>query len=301
MQVKPYERELDIGSKPWEEAMWSAVRVASMQSRFDLVNLYVKLEEKSKSYLKSGEMNEGDKFRVPLESGAIFEIAFYNDYSTVIAERANGKREVAISKADSYKKEYRYLIATSSTLEETNLGIGPKAPEEFHKVPANARVGDVFVFDNGQSYVCSVKFDNYKEFKKTCGINNAPKFSDIEYSDGFTIRTDRPSDVQEVYRSLKDPYTWDIKIEPTTVDEFQGYCRQKYDDRFMYIKSKVLEECFEKFPDWRGAMLDKVVDAVVEKRMAIEHPPVKAEVRYAPKDEEFLISLADFEEDKDNV
>lgn len=206
----------------WQASMWSAVRTAERESHYDLLNLYLKLEKKSKSLLASGEMNEGDLFCVPLETGQMMKIRFYKDYSTVDMQQPNGLVDNAISRQDSYRKEYRYLLATSRALEASHYGIGAKASKEFYQVMSEAKVGDVFVFDRGQSYVCAGIFDKYKDFRKTCGISNKPNIKCIDEADHFSVDVTNELSIQEAFREVKDPYTNDIKMKITSLTDARG-------------------------------------------------------------------------------
>lgn len=208
--------------KNWQASMWSAVRTAERESHYDLLNLYLKLEKKSKSLLASGEMNEGDLFCVPLETGQTMKVRFYKDYSTVDMQQPDGLVDNAISRQDSYRKEYRYLLATSRTLEASNYGIGAKASKEFYQVMSEAKVGDVFVFDRGQSYVCAGIFDKYKDFRKTCGISNKPNIKCIDEADHFSVDVTNELSIQEAFREVKDPYTNDIKMKITSLTDARG-------------------------------------------------------------------------------
>lgn len=208
--------------KNWQASMWSAVRTAERESHYDLLNLYLKLEKKSKSLLASGEMSEGDLFCVPLETGQTMKIRFYKDYSTVDMQQPNGLVDNAISKQDSYRKEYRYLLATSRALEASHYGIGAKASKEFHQVMSEAKVGDVFVFDRGQSYVCAGIFDKYKDFRKTCGVSNKPNVKCIAEADHFSVDITNELSIQEAFREVKDPYTNDIKMKITSLTDARG-------------------------------------------------------------------------------
>lgn len=208
--------------KNWQASMWSAVRTAERESHYDLLNLYLKLEKKSKSLLASGEMNEGDLFCVPLETGQMMKIRFYKDYSTVDMQQPNGLVDNAISRQDSYRKEYRYLLATSRALEASHYGIGAKASKEFYQVMSEAKVGDVFVFDRGQSYVCAGIFDKYKDFRKTCGISNKPNINCIAEADHFSVDVTNALSIQEAFREVKDPYTNDIKMKITSLTDARG-------------------------------------------------------------------------------
>lgn len=208
--------------KNWQASMWSAVRTAERESHYDLLNLYLKLEKKSKSLLANGEMSEGDLFCVPLETGQTMKIRFYKDYSTVDMQQPNGLVDNAISKQDSYRKEYRYLLATSRALEASHYGIGAKASKEFHQVMSEAKVGDVFVFDRGQSYVCAGIFDKYKDFRKTCGVSNKPNVKCIAEADHFSVDVTNELSIQEAFREVKDPYTNDIKMKITSLTDARG-------------------------------------------------------------------------------
>ena len=210
---------VQMNVKDWETSMWRAMRIASAENKYDILNLYIKLEAASKKYIESRAMEEGSKFKVPLENGTNLSISFYKDYSTVVAELPNGKTDVAVSKEDSFHKEYRYLDAVSSTLEISKLGIGPKASSEFHSMLANARVGDVFVFDKGKAYVCDTVFDKFRSFKETCGQTRSPKFNDIKNAEGFTVSIDDEASIQNAYREVKDNYTNDIKVGITSVSD----------------------------------------------------------------------------------
>ena len=205
--------------KNWQASMWSAVRTAERESHYDLLNLYLKLEKKSKSLLASGEMNEGDLFCVPLETGQTMKVRFYKDYSTVDMQQPDGRISIAINKNDSYKKEYRYLQATTDAIETQKLGIGAKATKEFHQVMSEAKVGDVFVFDRGQSYVCAGIFDKYKDFRKTCGVSNKPNIKCIAEADHFSVDVTNELSIQEAFREVKDPYTNDIKMKITSLTD----------------------------------------------------------------------------------
>lgn len=208
--------------KNWQASMWSAVRTAEKESHYDLLNLYLKLEKKSKSLLASGEMNEGDLFCVPLETGQTMKVRFYKDYSTVDMQQPDGRISIAINKNDSYKKEYRYLQATTDAIETQKLGIGAKATKEFHQVMSEAKVGDVFVFDRGQSYVCAGIFDKYKDFRKTCGVSNKPNIKCIAEADHFSVDVTNELSIQEAFREVKDPYTNDIKMKITSLTDARG-------------------------------------------------------------------------------
>lgn len=207
----------------WQASMWSAVRTAEKENHYDVLNLYLKLEKMSKSYLESGEMKEGDLFCVPLETGQTMKVRFYKDYSTVDMKQPNGRLvDNAISKQDCYKKEYRYLIATSRALESLHYGIGAKATKEFHKAMFEAKVGDVFVFDRGQSYVCAGEFDKYKDFRKTCGASKKPDIKCMDEAEHFSVDITNEQSIQEAFREVKDPYTNDIKMSITSITDARG-------------------------------------------------------------------------------
>lgn len=216
------ERKINMGIKNWQASMFSAMRVAMFQNRFDLLNLYLKLEKASKKYLETGEMQEGDSFRVPLEVGTILNIEFYKNYSTVIAEHPDNTKEIAISEKDSYKKEYRYLDAFSTALRLQGLGIGPKRPEEFMKTIKNAKVGDVFVFDHGKSLLCTTVFKQHRNFVETCGMCNIPSVDEFKKQKEYSVDTTNMLSLQELYRDVKDPYSCNIKMSITSITEARG-------------------------------------------------------------------------------
>ncbi len=196
----------------WKTSMWAATINAMRESRHDILNLYLKLERASKKYIETGKMPEGSTFKVPLENGTYLNISFFKQYSTVDVELPNGQKRQAVSREDSYKKEYRYLLATSDTLETVDLGIGPAAPREFHEMLINAKVGDVFVFDRGQSFVYEGKLNNLMSFVRTSDEVKTPSFDKISESERFSIDINDPKSVQHAYRRVKDPYTFDLKM-----------------------------------------------------------------------------------------
>ena len=209
----------------WEASMWSAVRTAAREDRFDLLNLYLKLEKASKKYIATGEMEEGSSFRVPLETGTFLKVSFYKNCSTIDVEMPDGRTEVAVSKADSFQREYRYLEAMSAALcpdsreksAQDALGIGAKAPAEFCNALASAVVGDVFVFDNGRAFVCEESVGSFRTFAKTSGSSKTPHVSEMGASERFTVNTEYPASVQRAYRLVKDSYSCDVKMKVTTV------------------------------------------------------------------------------------
>ena len=206
----------------WQASMWSAVRVAERENHYDVLNLYLKLEKMSKPFLESGEMKQGDLFCVPLETGQMMRIRFYNEYSTVDMQNPNGRISPAVTEKDSYIKEYRYLLATTDTLEASHYGIGAKASKEFHKAMSEAKIGDVFVFDRGQSYVCAGEFDKYKDFRKTCGASKKPVVKCIDEAEHFSVDITNELSIQEAFREVKDPYTNDIKMSIVSITDARG-------------------------------------------------------------------------------
>lgn len=208
--------------KDWQYSMFSAMRVAMKQNHFDLLNLYLKLEKASKKYLESGEMKEGDFFEVPFENGTIFKISFFKDYSTVIAKHYDGTIDNAITKNDSYHKEYRYLIAASNMLKVYDLGIGPRYPKEFENLIRNAKVGDAFRFDNGKLYVCDFKHENGISFVRSMDYDQIPSLKDIDLSERRYVSFHSPLEFQQFFREVKNQYTNSLNFKMTSITEARG-------------------------------------------------------------------------------
>ena len=203
--------------KQWQYSMHSAVRTAIKESESDVVNLYLKLEKASKSYLESGEMKEGDSFRVPLEDGTELNISFFKKYSTVVAKNMRGQEIDAVTEADSYKKEYRFLDALTFTLQNINLGIGPRYSSDFEKAVMQAKSGDVYHFDNNKVYVCVQKSEEQVSFVRISNGDKTPKIEDIDKYEHEVIIKDSPLSFQSFYKKVRDEYTDDTKFRVASI------------------------------------------------------------------------------------
>ena len=93
---------------------------------------------------------------------------------------------------------------------------------------------------NGESYE-AVSY----VFKRT--EDNDVKISKVTYTD---------NDFDKNIKSIK----------PISVNEIVAYCQQKYDENFVYIKNQILEECFEKFPNWQNDMYKELVDKLAKEK-----------------------------------
>ena len=216
------ETNMNTAIKNWEAAMHSALRAATIQNPYDAVNLYLKLEKASKKYLASGEMQEGDTFRVHLETGIILDISFYKEYSTVKANYPNGKSKMLIDEQDSYRKEYRELEATSLALETAKLGIGPRFSRNFFETMAKAKPGDVYVFDNDISLLCDGKLNNMLSFIQVTKNKIIPSIDEFGKQKRFSLNIDEELSIQNLYRKVKDNYTYDVKMSISSVTEARG-------------------------------------------------------------------------------
>lgn len=215
--VVSYKKKEDINMKNWEYTMHAAVRRAIRNKRDDVVNLYLQLEKASKPLLAFGEMQEGDIFKVPLEDGTIMDISFYKEYSTVDVTNLDGKKINAITKADSYKKEYRFLEGLSFTLNNVGLGIGPHYPKEFEDILVNLRPGDILRFDNNKAYVCSASTGATVGFVRISNGDKTPNIKDIHTYETTGVVKGIPIEIQKFYRSVRDEYTDDTKFKVTSI------------------------------------------------------------------------------------
>lgn len=212
-----YKKKEDINMKNWEYTMHVAVRRDIRNKRDDVVNLYLQLEKASKPLLASGEMQEGDIFKVPLEDGTIMDISFYKEYSTVDVTNLDGKKINAITKADSYKKEYRFLEGLSFTLSNVGLGIGPHYSKEFEEFIQNTKVGDILHFDNNKVYVCMSKTEDHAAFVRVSNGDKTPNVKDIQKYDYETVIKKSPLSLQYFYRKVRDEYTDDVKFKVSSI------------------------------------------------------------------------------------
>lgn len=216
------EIKMNTGIKNWQASMHSAVRIAVNQNPYDAVNLYLKLEKASKKYLENGEMQEGDTFKVPFETGIMLDISFYKEYSTVKANYPDGKSKVLIDKRDSYKKEYLALETLSDALKSANLGIGPKYSMEFFEIMTKSRPGDVYVFDNNKTFLCTSVVNKYHSFMSVTKNCKTPHIDEFKKQEEFSIDVTNPSSIQDFFRTIKDPYTYDVKMSISSITEARG-------------------------------------------------------------------------------
>jgi len=208
--------------KQWEASMFSALRAAVMQNPFDTTNLYLKLEKVSKGYLLNGQMQEGDTFRVPMETGILLDVSFYNNYSTVKANYPDGKSKMLINESDSIKKEYDELDVMSDTLKTTQLGIGPKYSKIFFDTLSKVKPGDVFVFDQGKSLLCDGRLNNMLSFTQVTKECQTPHISEFGKQNRFSLDLDNEASIQKLYREVKDNYTNDIKMSISNITNARG-------------------------------------------------------------------------------
>lgn len=216
-QILPYKKKEETKMKNWEYDMHTVVRKAVRDKRDDVVNLYLQLEKASKPLLESGEMKEGNSFRVPLEDGTMMDISFYKDYSIVDVTNLDGKTERAVSKEDSYKNEYRFLEGSSFMLNNVGLGIGPHYPKEFEKSVQNTKVGDILHFDNNKVYVCMSKTEDQTAFVRVSNGDKTPNVKDIQKYDYETVIKGSPLSLQNFYRKVRDEYTDDVKFKVSSI------------------------------------------------------------------------------------
>ena len=202
--------------KSWEFSMTSAMRTAMRQNRFDTLNLYLKLEKASKKYLENGEMKEGDSFKIPLENGAFLEQFFYKDYSTLNLIRPTKEITTVISKESSIKQEYEYLLGYTDALEDSGMGIGARFPEFFRTALKEVKPGQVLVFDNGRSYVCTENDQFQLKLVRTSETIKIPHISEFQNSESHDVSLTSDISIQNFYTKLRDDYNDDVRFRMTT-------------------------------------------------------------------------------------
>ena len=207
--------------KNWEFSFVSAMRVAMRQDKYDVLNLYLKLEKASKKHLTSGEMKEGDSFIVPLENGSMLKQYFYYEYSILTLTRPNKKETTVISKEASVKKEYEYLLGYTHALEDSLLGIGPRYNAKFVHTLREVKPGQVLVFDNGRSYVCQYNKDDVLRLVITSDTITIPYLAEFKNSESFSINLTDEIGIQKFYAQVRDMYNDDVRCRVTTTYQAQ--------------------------------------------------------------------------------
>lgn len=197
--------------KPWEFHLTSAMRTAMYANKFDIVNLYIKLEQTAKEYLESGEMKEGDSFKIPLENGAMLTQSFYKGYSTLTLKRPNNKIREVISKDDLYKKEYTFLIGYSEALEDSELGIGARFTEKIKNALSEIKVGQVITFENGRSYVCRCTNGKDIGLTQVSNLTKIPDMSEFEETKEDMVHIQSDLSLQHFYAQVRDDYNDDVR------------------------------------------------------------------------------------------
>lgn len=213
--------------KDWELQMYSAMRVAMNESKFDVLNLYLKMEKASKEFLENKQMKEGDSFAIPMEDGAYFEMKFHRKYSTLDLINPNKTIIHAITEENSYKNEYRYLQGYSQALKNNNMGIGPHFPENLKTFLKNVKPGEVLVFDNGKSFVCE-KNDGNVKLVQTSNNTTIPNISAFMDSKNYIINTGSDISIQNFYANVRDNYNDDIRCRVTTSNKAQELINRCY-------------------------------------------------------------------------
>ena len=186
----------------WQRKMYAAIRKAIEESKYDMVNVYLKLEQVSKGYLASGEMQEGDEIKIPLENKITLIQRFYNNYSTLEAIGKN-RSQMLIKDTDSYKKEYGKLDALTLGLEQSDLGIGPHYPEEFKKALADMKPGQMFIYGTGATYLCIGSSNEHVQLKRLIERGKCPKWDDIDISDSISVYFNNEIAVQNFYSKIR--------------------------------------------------------------------------------------------------
>jgi len=166
-------------------------------------------------------MKEGDSFTVPLENGAFLKQIFYKDYSVLRLKRPNMEESEVISKKDSYKKEYSYLLGYTNALEDSQLGIGPRFPNDFLRTLRNIKAGQVLIFENGKSYVCEYNKDNVLRLVKTSDDVYVPHISEFQKSEAFSVNLTDNIGIQHLYAQMRNMYTDDVEFRTTTTYKAQ--------------------------------------------------------------------------------
>lgn len=210
----------------WEYSMTSAMRVAMKQNKFNILNLYIKLEKASKKYLESGEMKNGDVFFIPLEDGAFLEQKFYDKYSTLSLINPDKTAIMVISEQDSITQEYRYLLGYSQALKNSGLGIGARYPEKLPQILKEIKIGQVLVFDNGRSFVCEKNENGFLQLVRTSDTTNIPHISAFKDSERISVLLYDNISLQHFYAQVRDDYNDDVRFRITTTYKAQEILNQ---------------------------------------------------------------------------
>lgn len=214
--------------KNWEINMYSALRIAMNQSKYDILNLYLKLEKASKKFFEINEMTEGDTFTIPLEDGSFLEHKFYKDCTTVDLINPDKTIKSAITREDSYKKEYSFLDGYTQALKNSEMGIGPHYPEELKEFLKNIKVGEVLVFDNGKSFVCSLNDGEQLNLIQTSNNTKVPHISEINKSKSYSVILSNKLSLQHFYSAVRDNYNDDLRCRITTTNKAQELINRCY-------------------------------------------------------------------------
>ena len=178
--------------------------------RFNSVGLYIALEQVSKGYLESGDMDEGDGMPIPLESGATLHMRFFKKFSNLTVTNSDGEKRTLIDTNDSYAKEYGKLDTLAFALKNLDLGLGFRFPSKMRALLNEVRVGEVLVAENGAEYVCTGHDGPFVKMSKRTGASESVRLSDLQSNETF-LDVDNVVHMQDFYRQTMDPFSADVR------------------------------------------------------------------------------------------
>ncbi|MEE1517626.1 MAG: hypothetical protein UF228_08515, partial [Lachnospiraceae bacterium] len=148
-------KELQKNAPLWKKEMYAAYCQIERQGSYDILGLYIKLEQIFNKYYQKGEVDEGVEFYIEMGEYLPLKLIFYDNATEMYMFNNDTHQEkLILSKNDSAHKEYSKLYAYEVQLELGDFKIGRRYPESLRKYLATIEPGQIIAFEEGNVYVC---------------------------------------------------------------------------------------------------------------------------------------------------
>ena len=236
-------KELQKNAPLWKKEMYAAYCQVERQGSYDILGLYIKLEQIFNKYYQKGEVDEGVEFYIEMGEYLPLKLIFYDNATEMYMFNNDTHQEkLILSKNDSAHKEYSKLYAYEAQLELDDFKIGRRYPESLRKYLAIIEPGQIIAFEEGNVYVCRGNTSNtvylqevfsgdVKSLTSDSFRKNKEKYVTVDFSDKISI--------QAFYRKNKKQLTHSVERKFLDVRKAQMAMKKIYGSLPLFMEKKV--------------------------------------------------------------
>ncbi|MBP3781704.1 MAG: hypothetical protein J6I68_00485 [Butyrivibrio sp.] len=212
----------------WQKITDNIVRsYFSSNERFNFYKLISEAEPKVRALIEGDDPDKKHVYLIPLDNGGLIEVDFHTKYTLVNEYDKDMKKSEVQTRVPAERGETALLRNFAAKLKKEKTGMGYPYPEALQNMLKALREGELFVFDNGTSFLCTKKEGNIVTLKRVCGnILGDSSVSSI-LSDGkeFDVDPSKYTEIQSLYRSISDHYTDSVRGRISNITVSKEYVK----------------------------------------------------------------------------